>query len=110
MPSPYYMTNFFQYERCLPMLYIIFNDRKNISYSNQYKNIFKNQQILVTAYDIYNTISNLLYGDKYILIPNKTFNKNTPKSKHGISLLNEINSKNRHPNKFNNTMVIDVCI
>ena len=110
MPSPYYMTHFFQYERFLPMLYIIANDRKNISYSNQYHNIYKNQQILITAYDIYNTFSNLLYGDKYELIPNKTTNPNSPKSQYGISLFNEINSKNRYPGKYNNRLVLDICI
>ena len=72
MPSPYYMTNFFQYERFLPMLYIICNDRKNITYNSQYQYIVKNQQILITAYDIYNTFSNLLYGDAYKLLQNKT--------------------------------------
>lgn len=92
------------------MLYIIFNDRKNIPYSKQYHNIYKNQQTLITAYDIYNTFANLLYGDKYRLIPNKTLNQQSPKSEYGISLLNEINSKNRHPSKYNQKMKLDVCI
>ena len=110
MPSPYYMTNFYQYERFLPMLYMIVNDRKNISYSKQYHNIYKNQQILITAYDIYNTFSNLLYGDKYQLIPNKTINQNSPKSQYGISLFNEINSTNRYPSRYNNKLVLNICI
>ena len=37
MPSPYYLSSFYQYERFLPMLYILSNDRKNTSYSEQYK-------------------------------------------------------------------------
>jgi hypothetical protein len=37
MPSPYYLSNFYQTEGGLPMLYIIINDRKNISYNDQYK-------------------------------------------------------------------------
>lgn len=100
MPSPYYITNFFQYEQKLPMLYIIVNDRKNISYSGQYNNIYKNQQKLITGYDIYNTFSHLLFGDKYELIPNKTINQDSPKSQYGISLFNEINSKDRYPSKY----------
>jgi hypothetical protein len=43
IPSPYYMTKFYQTERFLPMLYIICNDRKNISYNEQYQYINKNQ-------------------------------------------------------------------
>lgn len=114
MPSPYYITNFFQYEQKLPMLYIIVNDRKNISYSGQYNNIYKNQQKLITGYDIYNTFSHLLFGDKYELIPNKAINQDSPKSQYGISLFNEINSKDRYPSKyikkFNKKMPLDVCV
>ena len=109
MPSPYYMTSFFKSERFLPMLYIICNDRKNISFHQQYKHIYKNQQILVTAYDIYNTFGNLLYGDKYILIQNKTKNKDSPKSKFGQSLFSKINSKHRAP-KYYKKMTHDICI
>ena len=109
MPSPYYMTSFFKSERFLPMLYMICNDRKNISYNEQYRYIYENQQVLVSAYDIYNTIGNLLYGDKYILIQNKTNNKDTPKSKFGQSLFNEIKSKNRSPRNYRK-MRHDICI
>lgn len=49
MPSPYYMTEFFQTEISLPMLYIICNDRKNVSYYQQYSNIHKNQQVLTAV-------------------------------------------------------------
>jgi hypothetical protein len=109
MPSPYYSTTFFSYERFLPMLYIICNDRKNISYNEQYQYIYKNQQILITGYDIYNTIANLLYGKKYELIKNKTDIQDTPKSKYGQSLFNKINSKNRFPKNYIN-MSLDICI
>ena len=54
--SPYYLNDFYHIERQLPMLYIICNDRKNISYAQQYEFIYKNQQILITGYDIYNTL------------------------------------------------------
>ena len=104
MPSPYYMNHFYQKERNLPMLYIICNDRKNISYKRQYQNIYKNQQALITGYDIYNTIGNLLYGDNYEYIKNKTDFQDTPKSKYGISLFKEIKSKDRNPNYFNDNI------
>ena len=113
MPSPYYMNNFYQKERNLPMLYIICNDRKNISYNKQYQYIYKNQQTLITGYDIYNTIGNLLYGDNYENIKNKTDLKDSPKSKYGTSLLKEIKSKDRKPNNYNdkvNKMQSDICI
>jgi hypothetical protein len=113
MPSPYYMNHFYRKEMNLPMLYIIFNDRKNISYNKQYQYIYKNQQTLITAYDIYNTIGNLLYGDNYEYIQNKTDLKDTPKSKYGISLLKEIKSKDRKPSNFNdnvNKMELDICL
>ena len=109
LPSPYYASYFYSYERFLPMLYIICNDRKNISYNEQYKYIYKNQQILITGYDIYNTIANLLYGNKYELIQNKSDIQDTPKSKYGQSLFNKINSKNRFPRNYNN-MSLDICI
>ena len=37
MPSIYYPYDFYKLEEQLPMLYIIVNDRKNISYEGQYK-------------------------------------------------------------------------
>ena len=113
MPSPYYINNFFQYEKNLPMLYIICNDRKNISYQEQYKNIKNNQQILITAYDIYNTIGNILFGDYYRLVQNKTKFIDTPKSMFGKSLFNYIDSKNRYPSyyvKLNQSMILNVCV
>ena len=108
MPSPYYLIDFFKIEESLPMLYIIFNDRKNISYINQYNFILKNQQILITAYDIYNTIANLIYGDDYELILNKTDRNDTPKSPFGQSLFNYIDSKRRKPQNYKK-MVLNIC-
>ena len=107
-PSPYYINNFFQIERHLPMLYIICSDRKNITYYEQYDNINKNQQILITGYDIYNTFGFLILGDKYKLIHNKTKDENTPKSKFGLSLFNKINPKERSPKHYQN-MNINIC-
>ena len=56
MPSIYFPYDFYKIESELPMLYMIINDRKNISYEKQYKNIYKNQQTFITSYDIYNII------------------------------------------------------
>ena len=108
-PSPYHITSFYFIEKFLPMLYIICNDRKNISYNEQYLNMKNNQQILITGYDIYNTISNLVFGEKYNSIKFKTENKETPKSKLGISLFNKINSKMRAPKYYEN-MTKKICI
>ena len=100
MPSPYYLTLFYKYEECLPMLYIISNDRKNTSYNEQYKYIHLNQQILITGFDIYNTLGHLLFGKKYDSIANKTEKRDTPKTKNGTSLFNKIESKSRTPKNY----------
>ena len=101
LPSLYYLYDFYQIEYFLPLLYIIINDRKNITYEKQYKYIHQNQQTLITAYDIYNTIGHLIFGDKYRFIKNKTYIQDTPKSPLGISLFMEINQKIRKPNIYN---------
>ena len=108
-PSPYYVSDFYHIERFLPMFYLLCNDRKSLSYSEQYRNMNNNQQILVTGYDIYNTIANLVFGDKYDLIPNKTEKIESPKSKLGISLFNKIDPIKRTPKLFPN-MTNKVCI
>ena len=63
--SIYYAFEFYTIENDLPMLYVIFNDRKNITHDKQYFYLRENQQTFITAFDIYNTINHLLYGDKY---------------------------------------------
>jgi hypothetical protein len=105
MPSPYYLSLLYKYEGNLPMLYIISNDRKNISYNEQYKYIHLNQQILITGYDIYQ----LLFGELYDSIENKTNEKDTPKSQFGISLFNKIESKNRIPKNYER-MEQNICV
>ena len=102
MPSFYSLHTFYKVEIRFPMLYIIINDRKNITYKDQYLNIQKNQQTFITSYDIYNTFGNLLYGDNYISIKNKTDEEDTIKSNIGQSLFTEINPKNRNPNNYKN--------
>lgn len=92
MPSIYYFYLFYQLELRLPMLYIIVNDRKNISYNEQYMYINENQQSFITSYDIYNTFINIIYGDKYE-------EKETPKSHNGKSLFKSI-EKSRKPSYY----------
>ena len=86
MPSIYFMADFYRYEEHLPMLFLIINDRKNISYNDQYLNIYENQQAFFTAYDIYNTVAHLIFWNKYKYIQNTTINNDTPKSPYGKSL------------------------
>ena len=109
IPSIYYLNDFFKYEKELPMLYLLINDRKNVSYEVQYKNIFENQQAFITGFDIYNTIGHLIYGDQYEKMKNKTKIRNTLKSKKGISLFSKINSKIRSP-KIYYPMDKDTCV
>ena len=100
VPSIYYIQEFYKIEMQLPMLYILVNDRKNVSYDTQYKNIHKNQQTFITVYDVYNTIGNIIYGDEYSSIANKTEDFDTPKSEKGESLFNAIDQKSRKPDKY----------
>ena len=109
LPSIYYIIDFFQIEARLPMLYIIVNDRKNVSYNDQYYYLHENEQTFITGYDFYNTVMNLLYGDKYINIKNKTDNHDTPKSPKGQSLFNFINPMSRNPKNYEN-MYTKTCI
>ena len=112
MPSIYYIYDFFQTEIHLPSFFIITNDRKNLTYEEQYEFIQDNQQTFITAFDIYNTIGNIIYGDDYVNIHNKTLNKDTFKSELGISLFNKINPKNRFPKNYTSYSGIStrVCI
>ena len=102
MPSIYYFSSFYQIEMRLPMLYIIVNDRKNISYNDQYMYINQNQQTFITGYDIYNTFINIIYGDKYE-------SNYIPKSHNGNSLFKRINQKSRTPYNYN-PMRKSICI
>ena len=109
LPSLYYIFQFYYLESVLPMLYVIINDRKNISYHEQYYNIQENQQTFITAYDIYNTINHLLYGDNYKFITNLTDENPTPKSSLGISLFEKIEQKHRKSKNYE-FMNHNICI
>lgn len=95
VPSIYYLNEFFQYEQVLPMLYLLINDRKNVTYELQYKYIHQNQQTFITGFDIYNTIIHLIYGDKY----GTNYTKDI-ESLYGKSLFTKINQKNRSPKNY----------
>ena len=98
--SIYYAFEFYTIENDLPMLYVIFNDRKNITHDKQYFYLRENQQTFITAFDIYNTINHLLYGDKYKYILNLTDDIPTPKSSLGISLFDRIDGKSRKAKNY----------
>ena len=108
LPSIYFLNDFFQIEGRLPMLFILVNDRKNMSYYEQYYHIQKNQQTFITGYDFYNTIGHLLYGDKYKDIENKTNEHDTPKSPFGESLFNNIDQMKRNPKNYQ-SMDTHIC-
>ena len=95
IPSIYYLNDFFQYEKVLPMFYLLINDRKNLTYESQYKYLYQNQQTFITGFDIYNTLINLIYGDKY-----GAKETNDIISRFGKSLFHEINKVNRKPNNY----------
>ena len=98
MPSVYNFNEFYNIERLLPMLFIMTSDKENLTYHNQYHNIYENQQKLVTAYDIYNTICYLMLGYNYF-DENNSKNDYIFKSKFGLSLFEPINSK-RKPSDY----------
>ena len=100
MPSIYYLNDFYQYEYDLPILLLLINDRKNITYEEQYKHILENQQTFITSFDIYNTFGNLIYGNKYDRIENSSQKLITCKSSNGQSLFSKINPKLRFPRKY----------
>ena len=102
LQSIYYMFDFYLFESVLPMLYIIINDRKNISYETQYYYLQQNQQTFITAFDIYNTVNHLLYGDNYKYILNLTDENPTPKSSLGTSLFEKIDQKFRKSKNYEN--------
>jgi membrane-anchored protein YejM (alkaline phosphatase superfamily) len=98
MPSVYYTFDFYTIEMYMPMLYIWMNDRKNVTYEEQYGNLFDNQQTYITHLDIYNTLIHFLYGDKYN--EKNTTYKDAYRSELGISIFNKINPKERYKEKY----------
>ena len=107
--SLYYAFEFYSIENDLPLLYIIVNDRKNITNDEQYFYLRINQQTFITAYDIYNTINHLLYGDNFKNILNLTDDNPTPKSPLGTSLFEKIDQKSRKSKNYE-YMSHNICI
>ena len=103
IPSIYYLTQFFKYEKDLPMLYLLINDRKNVSYELQYNHLYENQQTFITGFDIYDTIIHLIYGSNYGTKATKGI-----LSKKGKSLFTKIDQKKRSPKKYK-PMTKKVC-
>ena len=104
VPSIYYLNEFFKIERVLPMLYLIINDRKNLTYESQYRNIYENQQTFITGFDIYNTIIHIIYGDEF-----ETNKTEGILSKNGKSLFTKIDPTKRSPKDYP-SMDDDICI
>ena len=87
-------------EQFFPILIIITNDLKNISYQQQYSEILNNQQTLITPFDLYYTLREIIYGKEY--------KNNLLKEQlgNGESLFKYINPKERFCAKYNQ---IDEC-
>ena len=65
LPTVYFINDFYQIEKNLPMFFLIVNDRKNETYDSQYKFLHKNQQTFITAFDIHDTIIHLIDKNIY---------------------------------------------
>ena len=105
MPFIYSLYEFYRKEIGLPMLYLLINDRRNISWNEQYFHLNENQQTFITAYDIYNTIIHLLYGNLY-LNNNKSKYLDIPKSEFGRSLFTHITKVQRKSINYNQIQYI----
>ena len=86
--------NDWRIEQSLPIFILLVPDKKNLSYEEEYLEIYKNQQILITPFDIYYTIRDIIFGEKY--------KKNLLKEQknEGESLFKYINPKERNCTKY----------
>mgnify|MGYP002624760653 CR=1 FL=1 len=100
LSSIYHLSDFYNIEQALPMLFIITNDRKDKSYEDQYKYIQENQQTFITALDIYDTLLHIIYGDKYFTFKDKDEDNNSIRAKSGKSLFTKIDQKSRSPKMY----------
>ena len=62
-------AEYWEIEQYFPIFIILFPDLRNISYNEQFSDIFKNQQNLITFFNIYYTIRHIIYGEKYKDLP-----------------------------------------
>ena len=97
LPSIYHLSDFYNLEHVLPMLFIISNDRKNKTFEEQYKYLQHNQQTFITCLDFYDTILHIIYGDKYFTFKDKDEDNNSIRAKSGKSLFMKIDQKQRSP-------------
>ena len=101
------INDFFHIESRIPKLF--FNDRKNVSYYDQYYHLHENQQTFVTAYNFNNALGHLLYGDKYAEIKNKIGDHDKPKSSKGGRLFNYIDQMSRTPKNYEKKDTTNIC-
>lgn len=88
--------NDWEIEKVFPIFVILIPDSRNMSYEEQYSEIFKNQQTLITPFDIYYTIRHIIFGNKY------KDNLFSEQNNEGESLFKYINSKERNCSKYLN--------
>jgi len=89
-----FKPNDFEIEKNFPIFIIINPDIENISYYEQYSEIFKNQQNFITPFDIYFTLREIIFGDKY------KDNLMKEQINNGESLFKYINPKQRSCNHY----------
>ena len=108
LPSIYFFYDFYRTEKQLPILAMIINDRKGVSYEEQYEHMRENQQTFLTGFDIYNTLVNIVFGDKYnVMKANEGEQQEAYISKNGISLFDKINPMTRSPKVYNEISPMD---
>ena len=86
--------NDWRIEQSLPIFILLVPDKKNLSYEEEYSEIWKNQQNLITPFDIYYTIRHIIFGDEY----KKHLLKE--QKNEGESLFKYINPKERNCTKY----------
>ena len=100
LPSIYHLSDFYNLEHVLPMLFIIANDRKNKTFEEQYKYLQENQQTFITGLDFYATLLHIIYGDQYFTFKDKDEDTNSIRAKSGKSLFTKIDQKSRSPKMY----------
>lgn len=100
LPSIYHLSDFYNLEHTLPMLFIITNDRKDKTFEEQYKYLQENQQTFITGLDFYDTLLNIVFGDQYFTFKDKDEDPNSIRAKSGKSLFTKIDQKSRSPKMY----------
>ena len=100
LPSIYHLSDFYNLEHVLPMLFIITNDRKDKTFEEQYKYLQENQQTFITGLDFHDTLLHLIYGDQYFTFKDKDEDVNSIRAKSGKSLFTKIDQKSRSPKMY----------